>query len=296
MTKPKHGPARMLWLLGGLALVVLALGACGGSSDAGGGSANASTTGKCQAKYKVPGAQGGKLKVGVIQYPPYSSVTDGKAGGIDGEIISKFAQDTCLDLQISETSFAAAVSSITSGRNQVAIGDLYRTKARAAEVSLSDPVYLDQPSIISKQGISTIQGLTGKKIATVQGYYFVDDVKKTFGNSVQLFPDNIKMYQDLLAGRSDAGLDSAPAAIAYLKSQGADGKFQVKVPPSDPRVKATGAQTAQSGFAYDHNVAGLGQALNAYLKDLRASGDLARIVGKYGLPKSAADVGPARLL
>jgi polar amino acid transport system substrate-binding protein len=296
MTEPNYGRARMLWLVAAMAALVLALGACGDDDDDGGGEAEADAGAECQAKYEVPGAEDGTLKVGVIQYPPYSSVTDGEAGGIDGEIMAQFAEEACLDVEVSETTFAAAVSSITSGRNDVAMGDLYRTKERAAEVALTDPVYLDQPSIISREGIDTIEGLTGKKIATVQGYYFVEDVTKVFGDDVQLFPDNIKMYQDVIAGRSDAGLDSAPAAIEYLKSQGVDDEFQVEVPPSDPRVAATGAETAQSGFAYNDEVAGLGEALNAYLADLRESGELARIVGEYGLPESAADVGPARLL
>jgi polar amino acid transport system substrate-binding protein len=278
--------------LAALGLVVLGLAACGGDDD----DATAEVAANCKAKYDVPGIKDGTLKVGAIQYPPYSTITDGEAGGVDGEIVSGFAEATCLGLEVTETSFAAAVSSITSGRNDVAMGDLYRTKERAAEVSLSDPVYLDQVGIISRDGIDTVDGLTGKKIATVQGYYFVDDVTKTFGDDVQLFPDSIKMFQDLLAGRSEAALESYPSAVAYLESRGATDSFQVKVPPADPRIPATGANAAQSTFAYDDSVAGLGKALNDYLRDIRESGELARILDANGLPKSAADVGPAKLL
>jgi polar amino acid transport system substrate-binding protein len=207
-----------------------------------------------------------------------------------------FAEAACLDLELTETTFAAAVSSITSGRNDVAMGDLYRTKERAAEVALSDPVYLDQVGIISRDGIDRVDELTGKKIATVQGYYFVDDVTAIFGDDVQLFPDSVKMFQDLLAGRSDAALESYPSAVAYLESRGATDAFQVTVPPPDPRIPATGANAAQSSFAYDDAVAGLGEALNDYLEDIRESGELARILDANGLPKSAADVGSAKLL
>ena len=250
----------------------------------------------CKAKYDVSGAKGGKLRVGAIQYPPYSTVTDGEAGGIDGEIMTGFAKAACLEMEVSETSFAAAVSSITSGRNDVAMGDLYRTKERADEVALSDPVYLDQVGIISREGIDSIDELTGKKLATVQGYYFVDDVTETFGDDVQLFPDSVKMFQDLLAGRSEAALESYPSAVAYLESRNATDAFQVKVPAADPRIPATGANAAQSTFAYNDSVAGLGEALNDYLRDIRESGELARILDENGLPKSAADVGSAKLL
>jgi len=278
-------------LLAASALIVVALGACGDDDDDGGTAVAAD----CEPQYEVPGADG-TLKVGVIQYPPYSSVDDGEAGGMDGEIMNGFAEAACLDTEVTETTFAAAVSSITSGRNDVAMGDLYRTEDRAAEVALSDPVYLDQPGIISREGIDTVEGLTGKQIATVQGYYFVEDVTEAFGDDVQLFPDNIKMYQDLIAGRSDAGLDSAPAAIEYLDSQGVADEFTVEVPPADPRIPATGAEAAQSTFAYNDEVEGLGEALNAYIADIRESGELAEIVAEGGLPEAAADTGPPKLL
>ena len=249
----------------------------------------------CTPKYEVKTQQDGVLRVGAIQYPPYSTIKGDEVGGIDGEIMAKFAKAACLELEAKETSFAAAVSSVTSGRNDLAMGDLYRTKERAQEVALSNPVYLDQLGIISKTGLESMQALEGKKLATVQGYYFVKEVKDTFGEDVKLFPDNIKMYQDLFAGRSEAGLDSLPAAVEYLKSVGKDGDYQVKVPPVDPRIPATGEQAAQSAYAYDKSAEEFGTALNAYLEDIRASGELAKILSANGIPASAAKVGDARL-
>ncbi len=270
--------------------IALLVSACGGDDGEG-----QSVSSGCTPKDNVETGQPDVLRVGAIQYPPYSTIARGEVGGIDGEIMSGFAEAACLKMEAKETTFAAAVSSVTSGRNDVAMGDLYRTKERAQEVPLSNPVYLDELGIVSKTGLDSIGALEGRKIATVQGYYFVNDVQKTFGDNVKLFPDNVKMYQDLFAGRSEAGLDSFPAAVEYLKSRGKEGEYQVKVPPVDPRIPATGEQAAQSAYAYSPSAKALGQALNAYVEDIRASGELARILEKFGIPRSAAEVGKPRL-
>jgi len=270
----------------GLALLI---GACGDDG------ASQSAASDCTPKYSAKTQHDGVLSVGAIQYPPYSTIKGGDVGGIDGDIMAGFAKAACLKMEAKETTFAAAVSSVTSGRNDVAMGDLYRTKDRAQEVALSNPVYLDELGIVSKTGLDSMKSLEGKNVATVQGYYFVEDVKDTFGENVKLFPDNVKMYQDLFAGRSEAGLDSFPAAIEYLKSRGKESEYQVKVPPADPRIPATGEQAAQSAYAYDKSAEELGQALNAYVEDIRASGELARILTENGIPASAAEVGDPRL-
>lgn len=267
-----------------------------GVAGCGGGQGGQAASEDCTPKYEIKTQESGALQVGAIQYPPYSTISQGEVGGIDGEIMTGFAKAACLKLEAQETTFAAAISSVTSGRNDVAMGDLYRTRERAQEVALTDPVYLDQLGIVSKAGLDSIEALEGREIATVQGYYFVEEVQKTFGDNVKLFPDNVKMYQDLFAGRSEVGLDSFPAAVEYLKSRNKAGEFEVKVPPTDPRIPATGEQAAQSAYVYDDSLEGLGKALNAYIKDIRESGELANILEEHGLPRSAADVGEARLL
>jgi len=267
-----------------------------GVAGCGGGQGGQAASEDCTPKYEVKTLESGVLRVGAIQYPPYSTISRSEVGGIDGEIMTGFAKAACLKLEAQETTFAAAVSSVTTRRNDVAMGDIYRTKERAQEVALTDPVYLDQLGIVSKAGLDSIDALEGKEIATVQGYYFVEEVQETFGDNVKLFPDNVKMYQDLFAGRSEVGLDSFPAAVEYLQSQNKADEFEVEVPPADPRIPATGEQAAQSAYVYDGSLEGLGEALNAYIEDIRESGELADILKEHGLPRSAADVGEARLL
>jgi len=274
-----------------LVAVLLGLTACGGSGKK-------STVAKdCTPKYHVRTHSAGTLTVAAIQYPPYSKVTPGSndVQGIDGAIVKQFARDACLNMKVTTTTFAAAVSSVTTGRADIALGDIYRTTARAQEVGLSDPVYLDQLGIVSKQGFGSMQSLLGHKVATVQGYYFENDVKRLYGGNLHLFPSNVNMYQDLVAGRSQAGLDSYPAAVDYLRSRGIT-NLKVEIPPADPRVPATGAQAAQSGFLYGKGATQLATGLNQFLAAIRQDGTLADLLQAAGLPRSAANVGPARLL
>lgn len=277
----------VLTAAGGLALLVSA---CGGD-----GAASQSASSDCTPEYSASTQQDGVLRVGAIQYPPYSTIKGGEAGGIDGEIMRGFADAACLEMEAQETTFAAAISSVKTGRVDVAMGDLFRTEERAEEVALSDPVYLDEICIVSNTGVGAIGALEGKTVSVADGTYYVAEVQDAFGDNVKVLPDNVKMYQDLFAGRSDAALDSCASATEYLKSRGAADEYQVKLPPGDPRIPATGEEAAQSAFAYSKANEQLGQALNAYLEDIRASGELAQILTKYGLPASAADVGEPRL-
>lgn len=280
---------KIRWL-SAVAVIGASIASC--TTEAGGGYA---VPDDCSPRWDIEVADEGVLRVAAIQYPPYSSIEDGKVKGADGEIMAGFALEACLDIETQETTFAAAVSSISSGRADVAMGDLYRTEERASEVAMTDPVYLDEFGIISQDGYDTMASLEGQTIGTVQGYYFVADVQSVFGDDVRLLPDNVKMYQDLFAGRSDAALDSYAAAVQYLESTG-ESDYEVIVPPVDDRIPATGEQAAQSAFAYDDGAAGLGEALNEYVAELRESGRLAEILEANGLPASSAKVGSPRLL
>lgn len=284
---------RLATLVASVVAVVLFLAACGGSDSDG----DKAAVKDCTPKWEVETKEKGVLTVAAVQYPPYSEIRPGsdQVGGIDGAVITRFAEQACLKVKGVATTFAAAVSSITSRRADVALGSIYRTAERAKEVGLSDPVYLDQLGIISREGIDSIRAMEGRKVATMQGYYFQDDVQKVFGKDLKLFPSNVNMFQDLIAGRSEAGLDSYAAAVAYFRSRGIN-DFKVIVPPPDPRVPATGAHAAQTTVLYSKDAPKLGKAFNEFLATEREAGTLGDLLEAQGLPRSAADVGDPRLL
>ncbi len=50
-------------------------------------------------------------------------------------------------------------------------------------LGLSAPLYLDVMGIISKPGYATVGELEGKRVGTVQGYLWVNDLKKVLGGT-----------------------------------------------------------------------------------------------------------------
>lgn len=267
--------------------VLFALTACG-SSDSSSTSAGSSD---CKPAHTLSTVKKGVLTVALTDTPPYSYSKDGKLAGIDSELLKEFATAECLTLEFAPYTYATAVPAVSTGRADVAIGGFYRTEKRAKVVTLSDPVYLDQLAVESKEGISTVDGLLGKRVGTVEGYLWVEEMKKLAGNKARTYADSVNLFQDVKAGRLDIGLDGYGAAAQATK--GTD--YQVKVLEKDPRMPAT-LNPTQTSFLLNPKNAELATAVNASLKGLRDNGKLASILESNGLPASAAEVGNPRVV
>ena len=71
--------------------------------------------------------------------------------------------------------------------------------------------------------------------------------------------------------------------------------IQIKVAGKDERVQAS-VNAAQAGLPLSKDNADLLAAVNADLAEIRSSGKLVGVLEKFGLQKSAADVGNPRLI
>jgi len=237
----------------------------------------------------------GVLTVAAWVFPPYSIPGPNQAlGGVDGEIIKKIAARECLTIKASVLDPAAAIQSVVTRRADVVIGDWYRTVERGKVLGLSAPLYLDVMGIISKPGYASVGELEGKRVGTVQGYLWVNDLKKVLGDNLVLYPNPVAMAQDLASGRIEAGIDSHAVAVAS-QQKGAYQGASIKVSAPDARVKATG-QPGQTAIPYMLSNAGLGKALDGNIQALHASGEIARILEDHGLDRQAAEVGAPRLV
>jgi polar amino acid transport system substrate-binding protein len=277
-------------LLVALVLVGLVVAGCGGDDDG-----DNTVAANCTPEYRTTTLEKGVLKVASTAFPPYSD-PDPSAdtiGGVDGAIITRFAKQACLELDVSEVPFAAAVSAVSSRRVDVALGSVYGTPERAKVVALAEPLYRDENAIISKQGYSTMDELAGKSIETVQGYYFADPAQKVYGDDLKLVPGNVNMYQDLAVGRAEVGLDSYAAANYYLEERNIEG-FKVVVPEPHPTIPIVGPDVGQVTILYSKKAPVLGESLNRYIRGLKESGQMADMLAANGFPRSAAKTGPPR--
>ncbi|WP_415183934.1 substrate-binding periplasmic protein [Phaeovulum sp.] len=226
---------------------------------------------------------------------PFSFMdANGKASGIDGDILAEIAKMECLEIKPQTVDTAAAIQSVISKRADTTVGAWYRTEKRAEVVNLSAPLYVDQMSVWSKAGIDTMTGLEGKTVGTVQGNLWVTDVAAILGDSLMLYPNSVGMQQDLMSGRIDAGLEGMGAAIAAMSAGGMEG-MQIKPIQPDDRVGASQA-AGQITFPLAKGNDALLAAFDDDIKELHESGKIAEILEKYGMSPSAADTGEARLL
>lgn len=250
---------------------------------------------ECTPAHTFPTVEAGKLTVAIYEYPPFSTVTaDGQIGGVDSDIVKAIAKANCLEIVPASVDPAATIQYVVSGKADVAVGDWYRTEERAKVMGLSWPTYLDQMGIYSKDGLSKIEDLLGKKVGTVSGFLWVTDLQALLGSDLQLYPNPVALAQDLAAGRVEVGVDSFGTGV-FAQAKGGYEGIQIKVAEPDDRVQAS-IQAAQAAIIYSLDNPGFGAALDAGIQAMHASGELAEILKANGLDPSGADVGEPRLV
>lgn len=262
----------------------------------------AATVAGCSAQPSTPAPEGcspadvdtisdGVLTVGVPTFAPFTEVVDGAASGVDGDIITAFAEEACLGLEIVPLDYTALIPGLQQDRIDVAIGSIYRTEERAEQAGITVPLYLDQMGLISEGGVSTLEQLQDQRVGAIDGNLWVEDLQQALDGAVTLYPSSVELQADLEAGRLDVAVDSyGAAALAY-----ADTDFSVEViEPTDAVAAST--EPGQTSFYYPEDAESLGAALDEELTVLRENGTIAEILEKWGLDGSAADTGEPRFL
>src|SRR5690606_4968368 len=70
----------------------------------------------CEPIAEVETIKEGELTVLLSQHPPFISKSGDELQGIEGELVTKIAEDLCLELNASPTSFTAVIEGLQSGR------------------------------------------------------------------------------------------------------------------------------------------------------------------------------------
>lgn len=271
-------------------ITALTLGACSLTACGIGTSATSSTVAAdCKPAHDVGTVRKGQLTVASFDILPYDKVEGRNLTGIDGDILNEVAKLECLQLNTVSSTAAASIPMVQSGRADLTAGDWYRTEARSKVVTLSAPVYADQMGIISSDGISTVQGLQGKRVGTVDGYLWVDALRGYLGDGLKTYANTTNLYGDLKAGRIDVVIDSVAAGNYNAPD------FKVEAAQPDSAVPVT-EQPGQSNFPMDPHNDALAKAVDEDIATLRENGRLAEILQAHGMDASAADPGKPRLL
>ncbi|MDQ7911362.1 transporter substrate-binding domain-containing protein [Phytohabitans sp. ZYX-F-186] len=235
----------------------------------------------------------GTLTVGHFPNPPFADSEGNTLTGVEGEVLSRIAERECLSIRIVRGNVASMIPSVESGRADTTLGSWYRTAERAKVVRLSDPVITVHLAIASRKGsgIEQIGDLPGHVVGSAIGSLWVEDVNRLIGNDQKLYETLEASYADLKAGRIEAILNSQPTAVRQIEMAGLQNEVQVVVPKPDDAVKAT-LHPGQTNFPVHLQNASLQEAINDGLAELRKTGELRKILEKYGIPADADNPQP----
>lgn len=215
-----------------------------------------------------------KLVMGTnAEFPPYEYVDDnGNIVGIDAEIAQAVAAKMGYELEIRDMKFDSLITAVQSGNIDFALAGMTVNEERLLSVNFSDTYATGVQVVIVKadSAIASIDDLEGKMIGVQSGttgdIYCTDD----FGQ------DNVKQYDNgalavaaLMNGQIDCVvIDNEPAKNYVKANQG------LKILDTEYAVEDYAAAIAKENTD-------LLEKFNKALAELKAEGELDRIINKY---------------
>jgi polar amino acid transport system substrate-binding protein len=275
--KPRRLRAILVALVALLPLAGLA--ACGaGDAPASGGS----------------GGNGREVTVAVTPTMPYIGLEQGKLTGLDGDLFNRAAAELGLRVKPVAVDFPGLLAGVQSHRYDLGIGGISWNAERAGAGIFTDPPYYSPVILAEKPGIGarTVQDLEGKKLATVQSFFYIPALRKVPNASLQTYPNFQAVLQDLDAGRVDiAFLD--PLTVVYTKKKNPSLKYETSPlePPTAADLAAhpeyTAFQPSMSGWYLNKDEGALRDALTKQILGFYQDGSGAETVRKWGGDPSA---------
>ncbi|MGV1768385.1 substrate-binding periplasmic protein [Rhizobium rhizogenes] len=213
---------------------------------------------------------------------PFSSL-DTKTNtpqGVYIDILAEISKETGIKFDIQEMQFSSLIPSLTSKKLDLIACPMSITPARQAVINFSTPIYTyGEALIVPKSQAAEYTKLEDLKGATVGGQIggvYIDTLKKSgLFSDVKAYETFIDVVHDVDAGRTNAALVDYPV-MAYNIGLG---KFP------NTRIVETykPINIASIGLAFRKDQPDLLNKMNASLEKLQASGELAKILSKWGL-------------
>lgn len=216
----------------------------------------------------------GKLHMATnAAFPPYEMVADdGTFEGIDVDIAGKIAEKLGLELVVDDMDFGSIITSVQTGKEDIALAGLTVTDERKQNVDFTDSYATGVQVVIVPENsdIKTIDDLQGKLIGcqeSTTGYaYCTDDYGE---DMVTAFPSGANAVQALLTGKIDAVvIDKQPAEAYVAQNEG------LKILDTEYV-----AENYAIGVSKDNTA--LRDAVNNALKELIDDGTVQAILDQY---------------
>ncbi len=240
----------------------------GSTAEAAGSVAETAATGE----FTV--VEAGKLHMATnAAFPPYEMVADdGSFEGIDVELAGKIAEKLGLELVVDDMDFGSIITSVQTGKSDIAMAGLTVTDERKQNVDFTDSYATGVQVVIVPEDsdIQTIDDLQGKLIGcqeSTTGYIYCSD---DYGEDVvTAFPNGANAIQALVSGKVDAVvIDSQPAQEFVKQNDGL-------------KILDTEYVTEDYAIGVSKDNTALRDAVNTALKELTDDGTVQSILDKY---------------
>ena len=215
-------------------------------------------------------------------FPPYEMTSDGEGydgyEGIDVEVAAKIAEKLGLKLVIDDMEFGSVITSVQSGKADMAMAGLTVTEERKQNVDFTDSYATGVQVVIVPEDsdIATVDDLANDKMIGCQdgttGYIYCSDTVENGGygeDHVTSYTNGAMAIEALKAGKVDAVvIDNEPAKQFVAVNEG------LKILDTEYIV-----ENYAIGISKDNPA--LCAAVNNALNELIADGTVQQIVDKY---------------
>lgn len=197
--------------------------------------------------------------------------------GFEMDIAKAIARHLGVELKLVIKAWDTLIPELQRGSFDIAMNGIEDTEDRGKIVLFSDPYFIySQQVTVRKEtkGISSLENLKGKKVATLSGTAAEDILRQTPGIQVITNPEIIYSYRDLEEGKVDAVLLDTPIAVAY----GA----------SNPKLKNVGESFGEGRYVITFRKEDviLRDEVNRALTRMKENGEIKAIYKKWGLMDS----------
>jgi len=232
----------------------------------------------------------GVLTVAIDNDMPYCKEEGGKIIGVDGEIVTAIATKLGLKVEPVVMEWAAEIQAVQSGRADTNICGMAFTAERAKTVNLSDGAYyqVSEFTQLKDSNIKSIEDLKGKTVGTIQGYFYIPELKKI----PWVGETNLKLYntidaavQDLMAKRVHAILLGAPTS-AWLATQHPEWNLKYEAIQANEYMPDT-VNKAYTVFSSRLDNPALVKAMNEQIAVMKKDGTIEKIMAKYNMANPA---------
>jgi polar amino acid transport system substrate-binding protein len=266
-----------------LAVLALALTACGGNGDTGttGDDGDAAASGKLAELQEA-----GTITVGVANEVPFGYLDDdNQPAGIGPDVARAVLQELGIDdMQAQVVEFGELIGGLQAGQFDMITAGMYITPERAAQIHFSDPDYCVPESLAVEEGnphgLSDYQSIVDNPDVTIAiatgtvevGYAEDAGIPES---QIQMFGDIDGMYRALEAGEVDAVTGTLATVQNQVAARGGmeavDGFF-----PVDQEGNET-LPCGGHGFADED----FRDAFNEVLNQFREDGTTMEIITQY---------------